>query len=447
MSTSFKNWRDDEPPIETHREPTLSPSEPRRPQASQVSLLDLRDADDDWPEPLKSEAFHGVAGEFVWAVLPETEADEAALLFHFLGYVAAMIGRQRFFQVSGTSHHARLFSVAVGGTASGRKGTALDCVTYVMRLVDFDGSFREDNCVSGLTSGAGLLWHVRDGDDDDDSDGVTDKRLLVIESEFGGVLRICQRKENDLSAVIRDAWDGKSLRSLGKKEPAKATDPHINLIGHVTREELRATLSKVDAANGFGNRILWYCAKRSKLLPEGGQLHSKNLTSLVCGIQQAIKFGQNPGQMVRSAQAKTLWNDVYGRLTDGRPGIFGQVTTRAEAQVLRLSMLYALLDESAEIDEPHIAAALAAWQYCEDSAKWAFGASIGNRMADDILLALKEVSPRGMSSTDLSGLFSRNKGASEIREALVTLTRQGLIRRDEQKSNSPGRPTVSYYAA
>tara|TARA_R110002072_G_scaffold303099_1_gene493434 strand:+ start:148313 stop:149674 length:1362 start_codon:yes stop_codon:yes gene_type:complete len=417
-------------------------------QKSQLSIVDLReDPDDDWPDALEDAAFHGLAGEFIDVVLPETEADAAALLFHLLGYSAAMIGRERYFPVSGTNHHARLFSVAVGGTSSGRKGTALDAVSHVFAAVDLGGEFAAENVVSGLTSGAGLVWHVRDRQDGEDFDEVDDKRLLVIESEFGGVLKVCQRKENDLSAVIRDAWDGKSLRSLAKREPARATHPHINLIGHVTREELRATLSKVDVSNGFANRILWYAAKRSKLLPDGGELHLRNLSNLTAGILRAVAFGQTPGRMVRTDKARNLWHDVYGKLTAPRPGIFGQVTTRAEAQVLRLSMLYAILDESNEIDEPHIEAALAVWAYSEASARWAFGGSLGNRTADEILLALREVAPRGLSSTELSGLFNRNKSASEIREALGVLDRSGLIRRDSSKGKSAGRPAVTYFAS
>ena len=106
-----------------------------RPSASVqggLSLLDLPpDAEDDWPEPIASEAFHGVAGEFVDATLPETEADEAALLFHFLTFAAAMMGRERYFPIGGTSHHARLFSVAVGNRSQRhRPRLCVPCLPY-----------------------------------------------------------------------------------------------------------------------------------------------------------------------------------------------------------------------------------------------------------------------------------------------------------------------------
>ena len=46
-------------------------------------------------------------------------------------------------------------------------------------------------------------------------------------------------------------------------------------------------------------------------------------------------------------------------------GMLGAVTSRAEAQVVRLSCLYALLDSSKVIRRQHMTAALAVWRYCE----------------------------------------------------------------------------------
>jgi hypothetical protein len=50
--------------------------------------------------------------------------------------------------------------------------------------------------------------------------------------------------------------------------------------------------------------------------------------------------------------------------------MLGAVTGRAEAQVMRLSTLYAVLDKSAVIGPEHHHAAMALWRYCEQSAQW-----------------------------------------------------------------------------
>ena len=48
---------------------------------------------DAFPAPAKEEAFHGVAGEIVRALEPQTEADPVALLIHLLTEVGSIIGR------------------------------------------------------------------------------------------------------------------------------------------------------------------------------------------------------------------------------------------------------------------------------------------------------------------------------------------------------------------
>jgi hypothetical protein len=50
--------------------------------------------------------------------------------------------------------------------------------------------------------------------------------------------------------------------------------------------------------------------------------------------------------------AKVTWATVYGALSASQPGLLGAVTARAEAQTIRLALIYALLDGTAEIDEP-----------------------------------------------------------------------------------------------
>jgi hypothetical protein len=47
-----------------------------------------------------------------------------------------------------------------------------------------------------------------------------------------------------------------------------------------------------------------------------------------------------------------LWHDHYPTLSQARPGLHGASTSRAEAQILRLSALYAALDCSSTIAAP-----------------------------------------------------------------------------------------------
>src|SRR5262245_18996660 len=80
-----------------------------------------------------------------------------------------------------------------------------------------------------------------------------------------------KREGNILSRVIRDAWDGRErLQTLTKNSPTKATNACISIVAHITVEELRRMLDETAMANGFANRFLFACVKRSTLLPLGG---------------------------------------------------------------------------------------------------------------------------------------------------------------------------------
>lgn len=400
--------------------------------------------------PVLSEyASFGLAGTIVKAIAPHTEADNAALLIQLLAAFGNVIGRNSYFKVGADYHHTKLFAVLVGATARGRKGTSWSEIERLMIRVD--ESFRD--CVqNGLSSGEGLIYHVRDKQtakkpvrqsgrivdyqDEIVDEGAKEKRAFIIEPEFARVLKVISREGNTLSSVIRQAWDTDKMRVM-TKTPIKATDAHVSIVGHITESELGRNLTETEIANGFANRFLWSCVRRSKYLPEGGNLAESELTDAGSKLKKAMDFASKTGELKRDSQSSQLWHRVYKRLSDGYSGLLGSVTSRATAQVMRLACLYALLDTSALIKIEHLKAALALWQYCEDSAKYIFGMSLGDKIADEIYSALKE-SATGLTKTDLSNRFSRNRTAAEIDNALDTLLELERIEKIEEKTG--GRP-------
>lgn len=222
--------------------------------------------------------------------------------------------------------------------------------------------------------------------------------------------------------MLRSAWDSGNLRSLTKNSPARATDAHVSIIGHITKDELRRLLTETESANGFANRYLFPAVRRSKYLPEGGNIDAENLNDLVTRLHSAIEFARQAGEITRSDEARELWARIYPELSEGKPGLLGAITARAEAQVLRWSCSYALLDCSATVEVDHLRAALALWRYCEDSAHWIFGTGTGNKNADRILAALKAAGQKGLTRLQITNdVFARHATKSEIDEALRLL--------------------------
>jgi DNA replicative helicase MCM subunit Mcm2 (Cdc46/Mcm family) len=252
-----------------------------------------------------------------------------------------------------------------------------------------------------------------------------------------------ERSGNTLSPVIRNAWDGLPLQTLTRNSPLKATGAHISIIGHITQDELRARLKRTDMANGFANRFLFCLVKRSRLLPYGGHVDAAALARLEEQFKQAVEFAKGVGRVHMTDAAAKVWAEVYAELSADRPGLLGAVTARAEAQVIRLSLIFALLDSKDQIDTVHLEAAIAVWGYCDQSANLIFGDSLGDPVADDILAALRR-SAAGMTRTDISNLFGRNRTSEQIAGALALLLKLGRARYEDRQT--AGRPIETWFA-
>jgi hypothetical protein len=265
---------------------------------------------------------------------------------------------QPHFVVEADRHSLKLFTVLVGTSSKARKGASWGHVRRLFGCVDPE--WKDDRILNGLSSGEGLIWQVRDPitkhnaihegrgkdrkvvayEDVEIDGGVSDKRLLVVESEFCRVLNSMKREGNILSVVIRNAWDQDRLQTLTKTDPATATGAHISIIGHITRDELCRNITRTEAGNGFGNRFLWMCVKRSKCLPEGGALCPDELNPLIERLRAAVTYARQVTEIRRDEEALELWKAVYPALSKGGRGMVGAMTSRGEAQVMRLACIY-----------------------------------------------------------------------------------------------------------
>jgi primase-like protein len=398
-----------------------------------------------WPEPISEVAFRGLAGDIVRTISPHSEADDCALLIQSLVAFGSVIGHRPYFVTESDYHYLNMDCTLVGRTSKGRKGTSWKHIRRLFTTVD--DVWARTRIQTGLSSGEGLIWVVRDpiykGEELKD-EGVTDKRLLVVETEFASVLQMIDREGNTLSPILREAWDSGTLQILTKKSPATATDPHISMIGHITMEELTRHLGETEKANGFANRFLWLMVKRSKCLPDGGKVPAPEFERLARDLTIAVRSAAHIGEITRTPSARELWWQVYPQLSAGATGLFGALTSRAEAQVVRLSCIYALLDRSNAVDRHHLEAALAVWKYCEDSVRYIFGDSLGFPLADLLLHELRTARPEGLSRTEISNRLGRHKGGEEISRALNSLAERGFARNVQEQTE--GRPVERWFA-
>jgi hypothetical protein len=410
-----------------------------------------------WPDPPGEEAFHGLPGAIVRAIEPASEADRTALLIQALIAFGNVIGRGAHFTVEADRHHANEFAALVGRTSKARKGTSWGRIDRLYR--EAEEQWAAERVSGGLSSGEGLIWAVRDpitkrervkekGQEPtyvevEADPGIEDKRLMIVEPEYANVLKQTERQGNTLSVILRNAWDGRDLRAMTKNSPARATGAHVSLIGHITADELRRYLTQTEAANGYGNRHLWLCVDRSKVLPEGGRVDAGEWEFIRNALAEALAFARTAGEVRRDEEARILWCQVYAQLSDGRPGLAGALLARAEAHVMRLAMLYALMDRTAVIGAAHLLAALALRDYAERSVYFIFGDDLGDPLADDLLRLLRTCTA-GLTRTELQTYLGRHQSSERIGRALGLLLQHHLAR--VERLDTGGRPAERWFA-
>jgi hypothetical protein len=395
-----------------------------------------------WPI-LDHRALPGVLRDIVQASCSDTEADPVAVLASVLVWFGASIGPEPHVMVGHSRHCARLQFVKVGETARARKGTSEDPVKRVFRAAEAlasgeAGFLPLKECPGPLSTGEGLIQAVRDAGDELNEagspidPGVSDKRLLVIEEELAAPLHAAQRHGNILSAVLRTVWDSGTIAPLTKMNRIKVTGAHVCIVGHITIFELMKLLQKTDIWNGFANRMLWLCVRRPKQVPDPLGFDDNTLMELAQRVRRIIDRARTVNRVLWSTEARADWCALYPYVSVDEDGVFGAVTARAEAQMQRLTLIYALIDESAVILPRHLMAAAALWDYARASARYIFQDCSEDRTQTRILSLLREGS---LSSTEINKAFGGHVPSSQLSQTLEILQGSGQINSTQQETN------------
>ena len=413
---------------------TPSPDEVRRAarEAGQDESAPRRAPEMPRLDPL---AYRGPIGDLVVKMAPYTEADPAGLLLSLLAAVGGAIGDAPHVMIGGSPHPPRIWPLIIGRTGSGRKGESWAQAERIMALVE--SGFIRDHTASGLSTGEGLIACFVDEEDQGGNSKQRDKRLLIIEPEFGRTLGVSRRESNTLSQVLRGLWESGRAAVLTRTEPLRCRGAHLVVIGHITPRELLLKLSEADVSGGLINRFLPILVKRPHLLPDDIDLPQ----AADLDLKRRIAAARKRGRVRRNDQASKLWREAYHAMAeDEEDGPLGEILARGPAYAQRLALLYALLDGDAEIGTGHLRAGLAVWQCCAASARQIFAHTSGHSDRDRLADFLAEGSS-SRTRTEVRDFFGRNKPSKEIDALLEEMERAGDIACKEDHSGK-GRPVT-----
>lgn len=373
---------------------------------------------DTYPHPtMDPVAYHGILGDFVRLVAPETEADPAGILAVALSLFGIASGPNARVHVAADIHHARTSVVLVGDTADGGKGMATNHALSLFRIADEEWLSR--SMIRGLASGEAFIERLAEA---------PDKNVAILDPEYSRTLAVGHREGAILLQIVREMFDSGDLANNTKKKPTRVSGVHAGIVGNITPDELRATLTTTDLANGSANRVLYIAVRTSRDIPDGGNFDESRLAPVAERLRSALEFARRAGPMRRSPAANAIWDPWY-RTKPKDGGLLRAVLARRKAHVLRLSMIYALADKSVVIEAAHVKAALAVWNYAADSARHIFGASIGDRVTDRIWEELKDRFPDPLTRSEMRGFLGNKLPSASIDLAVDYLKNAGLARR------------------
>lgn len=412
----------------------------------------------EWPT-FSFDACPGILGDFVSLATRDSEADPAAVCITALvRFCAEVYGyapqKGPHILVGETIHPPRLFAVICGNSSKARKGTSRHPVAKLFsrglcrpeELREWRLPIPAKESGGPLSTGEGLAFHSRDLSEaeierlqkqnpDEVLPDKGDKRLIIMDEEFASGLACTKREGNTLSMGIRCFWDSGDYSPLTKNNPITVKGAHINIITHITIRELAVSLGEVQAFNGFGNRFLWICARRSKLVALPSQMPENELGPIQRELWRIIATVQKYGMVKMSPACLEYWKKIYADLSREHGGLVGSIINRAEAQTIRLALAYALLDGKNIIEEPHLRAALAMWRYAEASAFYIFA----DKSADPLEVKIVEALKNGpLTATELSALLCRNIPKERLQPLLQQMEARQLI--SVRKEKGCGRP-------
>ena len=333
---------------------------------------------------------YGPAGDVIRKISQYNESHPAGMLVDLLISIGSIIGRGPYFNVNATRHYTNEFMVRVGVSSKSRKGSGRDAIDSLLKILDpqwFDNQIEK-----GFGSGEAIINRLRDTVvetrlnkagvfEEHTVPGVTDKRLCVREGEFASILVLARKPESRADVVLRDGWDGATLRNTvkgktrdGFSNSTKCDEPHLSISADTTIDELRLKMPPGADSNGFGNRFLYVYVTRLKKCPNGGP--TLDWSEEFKYFLRVKEFATTVKLVSMTDQARKWWNRRYSDLDDNGDEhgetLAVKMTNRGPAHLRRIAMLYALIDLSSQIKVRHFQAALKLWNYCQESAMFIF---------------------------------------------------------------------------
>ncbi len=350
--------------------------------------------------------FPEMLGEIVQLCCQHSEAVPVAVATYALAFFSAYLGPMRHLEIADEQRRLNNYWLLIGPSGMG-KGASEYGIKRIFKRIDerlqqifakdvSDGKTQGiveypslDIHDGSLSSGEGLAAAKADSlkiEKNEPPVEITDKRFLLLESEFGNALNHAERSGNTLSHVLRNAYDGKSIKPLTKRDRTFCSEPYFVLVGNITPKELNShKQSSVMSMNGMLNRTFIIWTKTTVRHSRPKPMDDKRVSAIAERLAHHLFKARNHSfethwKKMRSMSkpldmtndAWQLWDEMYPALVNLPDCEAVQTLCRRHRLHIRITAgLLALMNGREVIDKATLYAALAWSDYSRQSVVYA----------------------------------------------------------------------------
>lgn len=370
------------PPMEPQADPETGEVRMRPPQDDGDLLSD--EVVFPFPESPGREAFAGMLGEMVGAVIDGTDASEVGILASMIALCGALVPSRAYFgRMQTSTPHIAL----VGESSIGRKGTAMNRALDALSTAL--GADRLNRVVmDGINSGEGLVTELERRQLGARGEPTA---AVVFEEEFATLLAAAGRDGSSLDSRMRQAFDGGPLSNRKASGSQTVLPPYwLPALVGITPSELQDKGPSGALTSGSANRWLWLPVVRR-------DVDVPNIPpELPLALRQALWAAhdaatQAPPDLTHSGDVSRLLTDYGKHLVKDATGLAKDLSRRYPIIAFRIALVHAALERSAVVTTEHVWRGIALTEYARQGIPWVFGYTVGNELATLILRHLREV--------------------------------------------------------
>ncbi|HUR18878.1 MAG TPA: DUF3987 domain-containing protein [Acidimicrobiales bacterium] len=407
---------------------------------------------DDGLDPI----LRGPLGQLVMMTYGRTEADPVAVTVQLATLLAASLGPARRVQCA-SPEPIRLYTLVVGKSGVGRKGTSWKVASRLAQLAD---PSIEGRIQSGFGSGESIVdsFATENGDR-------PDPRLCIFADEFARILKTSGRQGDTTSELLREAWNSDRLQARARQKTTVAEVAHICIVGHVTPTDLSRWLSPEKLKDGFIGRMLFVWSVGGPHVPFGSpDWLTAEIATEASKLGDFLRRNRTPGTLhpVDGIEGEVLrwWQEEarppWAERVESADEPMETLGSRWESYCWRLAGLAAVLEDS-DIERHHLEWGLAVWEHSWNAAMSLFGPagmaqpeweSPTNRdrmrvrqLVDTLWPHVEEAGIEGLTAREVNRLIRGRLGTSAMAEVRTEGVKLGLwFDQTREPANGVGRP-------